>query len=215
MKILAISDEVVDFIYSPAVKDRYGDVDLIVGCGDLPFYYLEFVVSILNKPLYMVPGNHDAHNQYMSDGRILTHAEGCEDVDGQVANENGLLIAGLGGSIRYRPDGVHQYTQGEMRTRVAALTPSLWFNRLRYGRFADILITHSAPRGIHDSSDMAHVGFEAFNDFIKRFRPRFLLHGHSHVYQREAITRTMVGETEVINVYPYRVIEWETDLWKK
>lgn len=214
MKILAISDEVVDFIYSPAVKDRYGDVDLIVGCGDLPFYYLEFVVSILNKPLYMVSGNHDAHNQYMSDGRILDHAEGTINIDDELANEKGILLAGLGGSIRYRPDGVHQYTQSEMKGRLLSMTPSLILNRLRQGRFLDILITHSAPRGIHDSDDPAHVGFEAFNSFIKWFKPRFLLHGHSHVYQRNAVTRTVVGETEVLNVYPYRLIEWDTNLWR-
>ena len=214
MKILAISDEVVDFIYSPAVKERYGDVDLIVGCGDLPFYYLEFVVSILNKPLYMVSGNHDAHNQYMSDGRVLDHAEGTINIDGELANENGILLAGLGGSIRYRPDGVHQYTQSEMKGRILSMTPSLILNRLRQGRFLDILITHSAPRGIHDSADAAHVGFEAFNNFIKWFKPRFLLHGHSHVYQSNAVTRTMVSETEVLNVYPYRLIEWDTNLWR-
>lgn len=214
MKILAISDEVVDFIYSPAAKERFCDVDLIVGCGDLPFYYLEFVVTILNKPLYMVSGNHDAHNQYMSDGRILNHAEGTINIDGELANENGILLAGLGGSIRYRPDGVHQYTQSEMKGRVLSMTPSLLLNRLRRGRFLDILITHSAPRNIHDSDDAAHVGFEAFNSFIQWFKPRFLLHGHSHVYQRNAITRTMVGETEVLNVYPYRLIEWDTNLWR-
>jgi Icc-related predicted phosphoesterase len=214
MKILAISDEVVDFIYSPAAKERFGDVDLIVGCGDLPFYYLEFVVTILNKPLYMVSGNHDAHNQYMSDGRILNHAEGTINIDGELANENGILLAGLGGSIRYRPDGVHQYTQSEMKGRVLSMTPSLLLNRLRRGRFLDILITHSAPRNIHDSDDAAHVGFEAFNSFIQWFKPRFLLHGHSHVYQRNVITRTMVGETEVLNVYPYRLIEWDTNLWR-
>ena len=110
---------------APAVKERYGDVDLIVGCGDLPFYYLEFVVSILNKPLYMVSGNHDAHNQYMSDGRVLDHAEGTINIDGELANENGILLAGLGGSIRYRPDGVHQYTQSEMKGRILSMTPSL------------------------------------------------------------------------------------------
>ena len=214
MKILAISDEVVDFIYSQAAKERFGDVDLIVGCGDLPFYYLEFVVTILNKPLYMVSGNHDAHNQYMSDGRILNHAEGTINIDGELANENGILLAGLGGSIRYRPYGVHQYTQSEMKGRVLSMTPSLLLNRLRRGRFLDILITHSAPRNIHDSDDAAHVGFEAFNSFIQWFKPRFLLHGHSHVYQRNAITRTMVGETEVLNVYPYRLIEWDTNLWR-
>ena len=214
MKILALSDEVVDFIYSPTVKERYGDVDLIVGCGDLPFYYLEFVVTVLNKPLYMVSGNHDAHNQYMSDGRILHHAEGTTNLDGDVANQNGVLLAGLGGSIRYRPDGVHQYTQNEMKGRIIPMMPSLLLNRVRRGRFVDILITHSAPRGIHDSDDPAHLGFEAFNTFIQWFKPRFLLHGHSHVYQSNAVTRTQVGETEVLNVYPYRLVEWDTNLWK-
>jgi Icc-related predicted phosphoesterase len=214
MKILALSDEVVDFIYSPAVKERFGDVDLIVGCGDLPFYYLEFVVSIFNKPLYMVSGNHDAHNQYMSDGRIVNHAEGTINIDGASIYDHGIIFAGLGGSIRYRPDGVHQYTQGEMKGRILSLTPSLILNRLRHSRFVDILITHSAPCGIHDGGDPAHVGFEAFNSFIRWFKPRFLLHGHSHVYQSNAVTRTQVGETEVLNVYPYRLIEWNTTLWK-
>jgi Icc-related predicted phosphoesterase len=208
MKILALSDEVVDFIYSPRVVDRFGDVDLILGCGDLPFYYLEFVVTILNKPLYFVPGNHDARNQYMSDGRIINHAEGCIDIDRNVAQEEDLILAGLGGSIRYRPDGIHQYTDSEMAGRIASLAPALWYNRMRYGRFLDILITHSPPFGIHDGGDLAHRGFKSFITFIKNFKPRFLLHGHSHVYRNTEITRTQLGSTEIINVYPYRVIEF-------
>ncbi|MEK9165028.1 MAG: metallophosphoesterase [Chloroflexota bacterium] len=209
MKILALSDEVVDFIYSPQVRDRFGEVDFVVGCGDLPYYYLEFVVTILNKPLLYVPGNHDINNQYVSDGRILNHAEGCTNLDGATLREGGLLLAGLGGSIRYRPDGVHQYTQNEMKARAAALAPALWLNRLKHGRFLDILITHSPPLGIHDGGDLAHTGFVAFLSFAQRFRPRFILHGHSHVYRRTDVTHTRIGATEVLNVYPYRLIEWE------
>ncbi|MEK7324799.1 MAG: metallophosphoesterase [Chloroflexota bacterium] len=210
MKILALSDEVVDFIYSTSVKERFGDVDLVLGCGDLPFYYLEFVVTILNKPLYFVPGNHDAPSQYLSDGRVVRSAEGCLNLDGRAINENGLLLAGLGGSIRYRPDGAHQHTQNEMKGRAASLAPSLWLNRLRYGRYLDILIAHSPPYGIHDGGDTAHIGFKVFLDFIKVFQPRFLLHGHSHVYRPTDVTRTQLGRTEILNVYPYRVVEWET-----
>ena len=210
MKILALSDEVVDFIYSPQVKDRFGDVDLVLGCGDLPFYYIEFVVTMLNKPLYFVPGNHDVRALYMSDGRILHHAEGCVNLDRRIAHEPDLILAGLGGSIRYRPDGIHQYTDGEMRAHITSLIPRLWINRLCYGRFLDILITHSPPFGIHDGGDLAHRGFKSFINFVKNFRPRYLLHGHSHVYRRTEVTRTQLGETEILNVYPYRVIEWET-----
>jgi Icc-related predicted phosphoesterase len=207
MKILALSDEVVDFVYSPRVKDRFGDVDLVIGCGDLPFYYLEFVVTILNKPVYFVPGNHDARNQYMADGRIINHAEGCVNLDQAVTQEGALLLAGLGGSIRYRPDGIHQYSDTEMRARIALLTPRLLFNRLRHGRFLDILVTHSPPFGIHDRGDLAHTGFKAFLPFLKTFRPRLLLHGHSHVYNNTVVTRTIWEGTEILNVYPYRLIE--------
>ncbi len=210
MKILALSDQVVEHLYSPHVKDHFGDVDLVVGCGDLPNYYLDYIVSMLNVPLSHVPGNHDLPP-------ISPEPEGgcesrgnrteCANIDGLVVDERGLLLAGLGGSIRYRPDGVHQYTQREMARRVLALTPRLCWNRVRHGRFLDILVTHSPPRRIHDAEDPAHVGFEAFNRFIARFCPRYLLHGHSHVYRHGATTTTQVGPTTVINVYPYRVIE--------
>ena len=49
MKILALSDEVVPWIYSPTLRERCGDVGLIVGCGDLPYYYLEYVVTVLTN----------------------------------------------------------------------------------------------------------------------------------------------------------------------
>ena len=212
MKILALSDQVVEQLYSPLVKERFGDVDLVVGCGDLPNYYLDYIVSMLNVPLALVPGNHDLpvaspNSGQDPEGRV--GLAGSANIDGTTVKEQGLLLAGLGGSIRYRPDGVHQYTQGEMARRVLALTPRLYWNRVRHGRFLDILVTHAPPRGIHDAEDPAHVGFEALNRFIARFRPRYLLHGHSHVYARGTTTATQVGPTAIINVYPYRLIEIE------
>jgi Icc-related predicted phosphoesterase len=104
---------------------------------------------------------------------------------------------------------VNQYTQGEMRARVLRMTPSLLWNRLRHGRALDVLLAHAPPRGIHDGMDPAHVGFTAFNEFIARFRPRYLLHGHSHVWRRDTVTTTQLGPTLVLNVCPYRVIEIE------
>jgi len=213
MKILALSDQVVEQLYSPHVKERFGDVNLVVGCGDLPEYYLDYIVSMLNVPLSHVPGNHDLPPLPAdSEGDLRSRAprRECGNIDGAIVEEQGLLLAGLGGSVRYRPDGAHQYTQMEMARRVLALTPRLCWNRLRRGRFLDILVTHAPPRGIHDAEDPAHVGFEVFNRFIARFRPRYLLHGHSHVYRRDAATATQVGPTTVVNVFPYRVIEIES-----
>jgi hypothetical protein len=212
VKILALSDEVVESLYRPEVKDRFGDVDVILACGDLPFYYLEFMLTILGKPLYYVHGNHDKPAQYRSDGRITTHAEGCEPMDDRVAHipmpGGGLLLAGLGGSIRYNP-GPYQYTQAEMSGRALRLAPALLINRLRHGRYLDILISHAPPRHIHESGDRAHVGFEAFCRLMDAFRPRFLLHGHAHVYRNDTLTATRYKDTQVLNVYPYRLIEFD------
>jgi uncharacterized protein len=224
MKILAISDEVVDLLYSPRIKDRFADVDLVLGCGDLPFYYLEFIVTVLNVPLYYVPGNHDRLAQYHADGRIVERAEGCEPLDLRTACfpnrvypaspevvgdlRPGLLLAGLGGSMRYNADNAHQYNEAEMLGRVLSLAPRLLRNRLRFGRALDILVTHAPPRGIHDAPDLAHTGFQVFRTLMDVFRPRLLLHGHSHVYRNDAITSTRYKDTRVINVYPYRLIHW-------
>lgn len=212
MKILALSDEVVESLYRPEVKERFGDVDVILGCGDLPYFYLEFMVTILARPLYYVHGNHDKPAQYLSDGRIIDRAEGCEPIEDRVAHigtpDGTLLVAGLGGSIRYN-QGPHQYTQGEMSARVLGLTPALLANRVRHGRYLDVLISHAPPRHIHETGDRAHEGFEAFRTLMDRFHPRFLLHGHAHVYRNDAVTATRYKDTQVINVYPYRVIEFE------
>jgi Icc-related predicted phosphoesterase len=213
MKILALSDQVVEQIYSPRVTDLFGDVNLVVGCGDLPDYYLEYVVSMLNVPLFHVPGNHDLPPSaaHWSNSRETALPQDCGRLDGRIVREQGLLLAGLGGSIRYRPDGDYQYTQVEMGRRVLCMAPRLWLNRFRYGRALDILITHSPPKGIHDGADPAHVGFLAFNRLIAWFRPQYVLHGHSHVWRRDTVVTTRVGSTTVLNVCPFRVIEIARD----
>jgi predicted phosphodiesterase len=58
IKILSLSDIILQNVYSSQVKTRFADVDLILGCGDLAYYYLEYVVRKLNVPLYYVRGNH-------------------------------------------------------------------------------------------------------------------------------------------------------------
>jgi Icc-related predicted phosphoesterase len=87
------------------------------------------------------------------------------------------------------------------------LLPRLWLNRMKYGRALDILITHSPPRGIHDQPDLPHKGFEVFLPLLKFARPRYLLHGHIHLY-RSAPQETQFESTKVINIYPLRVLEW-------
>jgi uncharacterized protein len=209
MKILAVSDRVLDRLYCSDVKQKYADIDLIIGCGDLPFYYLDFLISALDVPLVYVLGNHDQGPQYTADGRILTDVRGGRNIHARSVECEGLLIAGLEGSMRYRPQAALMYSEAEMRQQVTRLVPRLLLNRQRYGRYLDILVTHSPPFGVHDRSDIAHTGFKIFNTFIKLFKPRYLLHGHIHLYRQNTPRVTLVENTSVINVYPYRILDLE------
>jgi len=206
LNILAVSDRVVDAVYGSRIKKRFGDADLVISCGDLPYSYLEYIVTMLDVPCFYVHGNHD-RPEYLSSGAVLTEPGGWVNLDGRTVERKGVLLAGLEGSIRYKPDAPYQYTERQMAWKAWCMAPALLRNRLAFGRCLDILVTHSPPRGIHDGDDLAHRGFETFLGLMDRFKPRYLLHGHKHVYGPEP-TRTRYSETEVINVYPYRLIEY-------
>lgn len=206
MKLLTLSDVAVDLVYSPAIVDRFRDVDLILSCGDLPFDYLEFVTTMLGKRLFHVFGNHAQSVMLTSQGQEQFEPQGCVNIHRRVVNYRGLLIAGLEGSMRYR-EGEHQYRQFEMSLMAAALEPRLRLNRIRYGRALDILITHAPPFGIHDGEDLCHRGFKAFLGFMDRIRPRLLIHGHTHLYRQDAQRITHYGDTLVLNTYGYQIVE--------
>jgi Icc-related predicted phosphoesterase len=205
MKILAVSDQEVERLYDLVPQGHFSGVGLIIGCGDLRYEYLEYMVTILNVDLFYVPGNHD--HEY-NPGSAAARAAGCTNLDLGTARAGGLLLAGFGGSVRYRPDGANQYTQTEAFLRAAMLLPKLWRNRLRYGRALDVLVTHSPPYGVHDDESRAHRGLKAINWLLDYARPRYHLHGHLHYLQgnlvRDAVWQ---GTTSIVNVYPYRLIE--------
>ncbi len=205
MKILAVSDQVVERLYGLVSQGHFGGVELILGCGDLPYSYLEYIVSLLNVPMFYVPGNHDpVYNPHFPNA----HADGGTNLDLHRARARGLLLAGFGGCHRYRPDGVNQYTQAEAWLRAARLMPGLLSNRIRYGRALDIFITHSPAYGIHDEEERAHMGLKALNWIIRWARPRYHFHGHTHFFRKNlepSVTR--VGPTTSMNVFPYKEIE--------
>ena len=205
MKILAVSDEVVERLYNLCSNGHFNDIEMIIGCGDLPYPYLENIVSYLNVPLLYVPGNHDPN---FSPTNTKTFAEGGSNLDLKLIRLKTFLIAGFGGCIQYRPDGTNQYTQTEAYFRAFRMLPRLVLNRLHYGRHLDILITHSPPFGIHDEDTHAHQGLKAINWLVRIANPRYHLHGHTHFYRRNiSPSETDHKQTRIINVHPYKVLE--------
>ncbi len=221
MKILCVSDATDPLVYSENIASRYGDVDLVIAAGDLGLKYYEFIVSSLNKPLFFVFGNHnlehighfikgDASQSFAPIGGKdqLMPPYGGEFIDGKVRRErkSGLIIAGLGGSMRYN-NGEHQFTERQMFARMLKMVPRLLFNRIFFGRYLDILVTHAAPLGIGDDTDLCHKGFSTFLTFMERFRPRYLLHGHIHLVDMNANRHHMYKQTQIINIYSSYILE--------
>ncbi len=133
---------------------------------------------------------------------------GGDFIDGLVMRDNssGLLLARLGGSMRYNR-GDHQFTEFEMYLRILKMVPRLLFNKLRHGRYVDILITHAPPRGLGDREDRCHMGFKAFLWFIRKFKPKYLLHGHVHLIDLNSPRVSQYHGTEIINVFGSYLLE--------
>jgi Icc-related predicted phosphoesterase len=204
MKLLTVSDKEISLIYSAQIRERFNDVDLAISAGDLSYYYLEYIISSLDIPLYFVRGNHAKDVEFGVAGPRKA-PWGAVDLHRKVVRDpkTGLLLAGIEGSLRYNK-GDFQYTQSEMWSMVLNLVPKLIWNKIRYGRFLDVFVTHAPPWGIHDEKDRAHQGVKAFNWLIKTFQPTFHIHGHVHIYRPGVITETLVGRTLVLNTYGYR-----------
>lgn len=195
MRILTVSDEECPALWDYYTSGRLKDYDLIISCGDLKAEYLSFLVTMARCPLLYVHGNHD-------EDYARRPPEGCDCIDGRLVTYNGLRILGLGGCRRYRP-GEHQYSDQEMEKRIRKLRYALW----RAGG-VDIVVTHAPPRGYGDGEDLAHQGFEALLPLLDKYRPAYLLHGHTHMCYSFGTERIRhYGATTIINTCERFVLE--------
>jgi len=209
VRILSVTDEVDQRIYSPTIRDRMGDVDMVVSCGDLPASYLEFLTDALHREVYYVLGNHAEEITRVGERGVPRHPEGCTDVGFKVVRDSltGLIIAGLPGSPRYSERDPVQFTETQMTWRMIRMAPRLIWNRIRHGRALDLLVTHAPSRDVGDREDPAHRGFTSMHRFIRWAKPQWHLHGHIHLYDRSIDHTTRLYDTRVVNVYPYQRLD--------
>ena len=232
MKILCVSDYVDPLIYNQNVKEAFPDIDLILCAGDLPMDYIDFIVSVFNKPTYFVFGNHDLkeYHLYHKDNRLdgsrftknydqAIHGHGATYLgfknfvnenlifeDPQTGKKTPLLLAGTSGTVRYN-NGLCQFSDSHMKFKLLKMVPRLIINKLKYGRFLDIFMTHASPRHIHDHEDQCHIGFDCYNWFLQRFKPTYMVHGHIHLYDLREERVGKYYDTTVVNAYAHYVIE--------
>ena len=225
MKILCVSDQIDPLVYSASVKERFSNVEFVLCAGDLPMEYIDFIVSSLNVPAFFVFGNHNlnefhlfhkhARNPPSSSADLL----GLDPVSGGASYagfkalriptaERGrpLLLVGASGSIEYNK-GPAQYTDGAMRLQLLKLLPRLLLNKLRYGHYVDIFLTHSPPRHLQDREDPCHRGFACYRWFLEKFRPAYMVHGHIHLYDLQEPRTMRYHQTQIINAFSHYILD--------
>ncbi len=179
MTILVIADD--EELRANLVKPQV-TIDLLVSCGDLPD---DLILEIANRSncwqILAVKGNHD------SSGRF---SRPIQDLHFNIVEIKGLLFGGCAGAWKYKPKGNFLFEQREVTSMLSSF-PAV-----------DVFVAHNSPLKIHDKDDGVHVGFEAFNSYIDRARPRLFLHGHHHIS-----AETILGRTRVVGTYGSRLID--------
>jgi uncharacterized protein len=184
MRVLALADKrpPVD----PATLARQKRVDAVFCLGDLDRAWIEPLMS-LDIPRFGVHGNHDPEH-------VLRDLE-IEDLHlRRTQVTGGITVAGFEGCVRYGGGATHQYTQREA-SRLAKRLPA-----------ADVLLCHCPPLGINDDpDDPAHIGFEGLREWVDRYRPRYILHGHTHPLPGHALAQ--YGDAKVHWISGARVLD--------
>lgn len=167
MKILILADREDKALWDYYHPDKLKDIDLIISCGDLKSEYLEFLVTVSGKPLLYVKGNHDTYYD-------IHPPLGCIDIDDFVYTYKGIRFVGFGGCYRYNASK-NMYYESDMERRIKKVKPIL---SLTNG--FDILVTHAPCLGYGDQKDLAHKGFNCFNDLLNTYKPKYMCYGHVH-----------------------------------
>ena len=125
--LLAVSDQVDPRIHSASLRQRMPDVDIVLGCGDVPARYLEFLADALDRPGLLrarqPPRGADA--QRACSGKRY-EPMGCIDLGGKVMRDDttGLILAGFPGSPKYSRETDQQYSDNEIRWMMVKMTPA-------------------------------------------------------------------------------------------
>lgn len=168
MKILVLADVESKYLWDFFEKSKLERIDLIISCGDLKASYLSFLATLSSVPVLYVHGNHDSKYE-------TNPPEGCICIEDDIYVHDGVRILGLGGSMCYNY-GPHQYTEKEMQKRVRKLR---W--KLRKHKGFDILVTHAPAYQFNDGEDLPHTGFQVFHTLLKKYQPKYFIHGHMHM----------------------------------
>lgn len=173
IRFLAASDEPERALEHAVNREGIGELDGILGCGDLEPEWLTFLADQFNVPLVYVRGNHDRGGEW--EERPVRVPRWLEP--DRLDRLAGIGIVGMGWPGLYE--------QGNRRRPWLAWRQALAVGygvvrRAIAGRREPLLVlSHVPPAGVGDAPDPYHAGFPAYRWLLERLRPPVWLHGHT------------------------------------
>ena len=157
--------------------------DILLSLGDIHPVTMERAADFfMPERVFAVRGNHDSP--------CAKWPRWVECLHGRTVEAFGLCFGGIDGCWRYKKTGSFLYTQEEARAVMQTLPP------------VDVLISHNSPASYHERDDGPHQGFEAITEYIDRYTPTLVLHGHQHIN-----AQTRRGTTLIAGVWGWAVFE--------
>ena len=198
IRFLVASDVPEPALQHVVNREALGDLDGVLGCGDLEPEWLAFLADAFNTPLVYVRGNHDHGGEWHD--RPLPVPTWLEA--GGIDRLAGIPIVGLEWPGVDKPDNRRRpWLAWRQALRIAQrlITSRLWRSPL-------IVISHVPPAGVGDASDAYHVGFPAYRWLLGRLAPPVWLHGHTTT---ASVTRLVErsGRTVVANATGALLVE--------
>ncbi|NIZ12448.1 metallophosphoesterase [Phaeobacter sp. HF9A] len=190
MKIMAFSDLHLAEDLAADLVAASGAADLIIGAGDFcnmrkGLARAMEMLAGLSAPTVVVPGNAESAEELRS-----CALPSMTVLHGQAAEVGGLRLFGLGGGIPQTPFGAWSYDLSEEDAA----------RELAGMEGADILITHSPPRGAGDvTSAGLSIGSKSIRDAISQVQPKLAVYGHVHDCWGY---RGQIGATSCANLGP-------------
>ena len=170
MKILAFSDLHCDMDAAALIVDAAQKADLVIGVGDFAQIHngLEetmAALSSINDRMICVPGNNETLE-------ALKNATDALVLHGEVVDLDVVTVAGIGCAIPPLPPtpwGSFDMTEEDAEQTLLDM------------RSADILVTHSPPKGVVDKhAELGSLGSVAVRGWIKAHEPELVFCGHIH-----------------------------------
>ncbi len=193
MRIVAASDLHLDEQHRTTFLRAAEEADLCLLAGDYAqrreglAEYVAAFDGLAGKAL-IIAGNNETVEE-------LRAASALPVLHGNSVTFGGLTISGLGGAtppLPQLPWGSFDLTEEQAADQLAQIPA------------ADVLITHSPPRGLGDwHHQVGEIGSTSVRDAIERLQPQLALCGHVHDSWG---ARGHIGRTLVANLGPVPVV---------